>query len=249
VIYLLVWVLVVMVGLSIPTTKKVRYLLPMVPAIAALAAYPFYEGFDQSSPRVGKNFKRMLEWFLFLLPSVALIGLWKAFQYAQQHASLSLPLPFESIAMALLAIQVVVAVVHWRAQSKVKTGGVLCGAVASLWLLNVWIVEPATLAIHDTQHLVKQVEALRQQQPGSLVFFRIGKDAAAIKYLVNVDYDLQPQFTSGVAELDALAVRPVYVMLQDTDLPLLQRSSRLRNATPVVQDHFDHGYYSVFYLP
>jgi 4-amino-4-deoxy-L-arabinose transferase-like glycosyltransferase len=38
---LLGWTLIIMVGMSIPGDKKARYILPMVPAIALIAAYPF----------------------------------------------------------------------------------------------------------------------------------------------------------------------------------------------------------------
>src|SRR6185436_6203057 len=34
--------LIVMIGLSIPQAKKARYLLPMLPMAAIVAAYPFY---------------------------------------------------------------------------------------------------------------------------------------------------------------------------------------------------------------
>ncbi|MBF4213356.1 glycosyltransferase, partial [Pseudomonas donghuensis] len=33
--------LIVMIGLSIPQAKKARYLLPMLPMVAIIAAYPF----------------------------------------------------------------------------------------------------------------------------------------------------------------------------------------------------------------
>lgn len=35
------WMLVILIGMSIPGDKKARYILPMVPAIALIAAYPF----------------------------------------------------------------------------------------------------------------------------------------------------------------------------------------------------------------
>jgi 4-amino-4-deoxy-L-arabinose transferase-like glycosyltransferase len=37
------WLLLILIGLSIPETKKARYLLPAVPAMAALAAYVFID--------------------------------------------------------------------------------------------------------------------------------------------------------------------------------------------------------------
>ena len=36
--------LIVMIGLSIPQAKKARYLLPMLPMAAIIAAYPFQAG-------------------------------------------------------------------------------------------------------------------------------------------------------------------------------------------------------------
>jgi 4-amino-4-deoxy-L-arabinose transferase-like glycosyltransferase len=38
---LLGWTVIILIGMSIPGDKKARYILPMVPAIALIAAYPF----------------------------------------------------------------------------------------------------------------------------------------------------------------------------------------------------------------
>jgi hypothetical protein len=39
--YLILWMFVILLGMSIPSTKKMRYIVPMVPAAALLASYIF----------------------------------------------------------------------------------------------------------------------------------------------------------------------------------------------------------------
>jgi len=247
-LYFTAWILIVMAGLSIPDTKKIRYLLPMVPAIAALAAYPFHEGIDQGHTRVWIFFRKVLEKLFLVLPILALIALWEIFYYVHQH-NIPVQLSFVLTATGLIVIQIMVVMLQWQTTKTLKTFSVLSGSVLTLWLLNVLIIEHATLQLHNTKKFVREVEALRNQQPGEIVFFRVGKDASAIKYLVNLDYDLQPQFLNDATELDALATKPAYIILQDEVLPLALQSARLQSLAPVLHDHFDHHDYTVFYFP
>jgi hypothetical protein len=153
------------------------------------------------------------------------------------------------IVVCLLAIQIATMRFRLRATPSGKLVAALTGAALSVWVCNLLVVEPAALAIHDTRTFVHEVESLQQGHPGQIVFFRVGKDAGAIKYLVNLDYDLRPNFLNDNTELDVLDVKPAYVILQDEQLPLAERSTGLQNKTPVLHDQFDHHNYSVFYIP
>lgn len=246
--YLIGWTLIVIAGLSVPDARKVRYLLPIVPAIAALAAYPLHAGIDPQRQRVLVFLRKALEGLLLLLPTVALIGLWESFHHTRTLA-VAMQVPFLPMATLLVVLQGTMLCLRWRGSADTALTGELLGAVATVFLLNLLVVEPARLQLHDTSAFVRQVEALRQRQPGEVVFFRVGRDATAIKYLVNLDYDLQPKFFDGCADFDSLAATPTYVIVNDEDLPAARECARLQSLAPVVHEHFDRQHSSVFYLP
>jgi 4-amino-4-deoxy-L-arabinose transferase-like glycosyltransferase len=246
--YLVGWALVVLAGLSIPDTKKIRYILPMVPAISALAAYPFCEALYPHGLRAWTQLRLIVEKLLLVLPAVALAALWKAFQYAQDEV-VPLHIPFLAVAFLLIVTQALMSGLQWRKPARTKTISVLCGSAFTVWMLNLLVVEPAKQAIHDTHQFVARVEALRLKKPGNIAFFRVGKDGSAIKYLVNLDYDLQPEFLMTPAEINTLATNPVYLILSDENLPLAQQSTRVQHRVPVLHDLFNRDDYTVFYLP
>ena len=62
------WMMVIMIGMSIPDDKKVRYILPMLPAIALIAAYPFVAPPSQPYFTFLRHFlRRLLQVFPLLL--------------------------------------------------------------------------------------------------------------------------------------------------------------------------------------
>ena len=246
-IFLIGWVLVVIVGLSIPDAKKARYLLPIVPAIAALAAYPLRADDEVRKQRALHFFAMVMERLFLILPLLVMIGVAFANRYAHKDAAqpqLSFPLIF----VLLVCYQTVALVVQQRAKNASRTTGLLLVAVLTVWTVNSLIVEPVGLQLHDTRKFVQKVEALRQQRQGDISFFRVGKDAAAIKYLVNLDYDLRPYFFSESAAVDAYRGGASYLIVEDDQLAALRASARVAPLKPVLHHRFDHHFYSVFYL-
>ena len=76
--------------------------------------------------------------------------------------------------------------------------------------------------------------------------FRIGKDSAAIKYVVNVDYDISPEFLEEAYEVHQLQ-RPVYVMAEEREMGAMVRKGETL-PTPLLKGEFDHRRYALFYL-
>ncbi|HSB98217.1 MAG TPA: hypothetical protein VLC91_17280, partial [Spongiibacteraceae bacterium] len=226
---------------------KIRYLLPITPAIAALAGYLFCEGLEHHTQRVLIRAKACLEKLLLVLPVLALIGVWVGFHHSHKQSA-AVHLPLALIAALLCICQAFAVAVQWRAPQNYKSLGLLLSAVLAVWVLNLLVLEPMALQMHDTRTFVQQVEALRQQQPGQVAFFKVRKDAAAIKYLVNLNYDLQPKFLNDSADIDAID-SATYLIIREKDLSQAQQSISVQQLAPVLRDHFDHDYYTVFYLP
>ena len=244
---LIAWVAIVMIGLSIPHVKKARYLLPIVPALAAIAAYPWFE--TPTRPLVW--IKLVVEKLFAILPLLFIIALAVMHHRAKHHhGGVHLPLPI--LYTALVAAQLAAAWVYLKSMPSVRSVWLAIIAAVSLWLVAVIAIEPAQRQLHDTANFVAQVEALRAQKPGALALFGMTKDGEAIKYLVNVPHDFTPFFVrdaTGIAQLE----RPVYVMINDRNINEVADSSGATNvlttASRVLTGYFDGHAFSVFYLP
>jgi 4-amino-4-deoxy-L-arabinose transferase-like glycosyltransferase len=210
---LLAWALLVLIGLSIPHTKKPRYLLPLVPAIAAFAASMW----RAQQPRILVWIAATLEKFFLLLPALLLIGLTIARHRLQHHA---IDLPWHWLYAALLMCQIGALAIVLRRDKLTALSGLsrpaLLSIVAALtvWSVNLLAVEPVLLQKRDTATFVRQVEAQRRAQPAPLALFGMLRDGQAIKYMVNIDYDLQPIIVADAAALAALR-EPTYVAIDD----------------------------------
>jgi hypothetical protein len=243
----IVWIAVVMIGLSIPHVKKARYLLPIVPALAALAAYPWYE----APTRALMWIKIGVEKLFAIFPLLFIIAIAVIHHRAKHHHG-GVHLPLTALYTALVAAQLAAAGIYLKASPGSRSVRLGIVAAVSLWLVAVIAVEPAQRQLHDTASFVAQVEALRTQQPGALALFAMNKDGEAIKYLVNVPYDFTPLFVrdaTGIAQLE----RPAYVMINDRDIDEVATASGTANmlttAARVLTGYFDGHAFSVFYLP
>ena len=100
--------------------------------------------------------------------------------------------------------------------------------------------------LYDTRTFSREAFAFVQKDPAPLVLHGMGKDAKAIKFMVNVEHDLQPQFTETVQQLEALK-GPAWLMMDSKDLPSLQGTS-LASLQPVLTGRFDKNDYVLLYL-
>ncbi len=240
---LVVWIAIVIVGLSIPQGKKTRYLLPIVPALAAVAAYPWVENV---SSRALTLFKAVLEKLFLIFPLVLIVGLVLAQRHAMRNA-LELPRYLPLIFVGLIAAQLCALVMQWRAHAAKRAPMLAVLAAFSIWLCVVGVVEPVRAQVHDTAAFVAHVEAQRAARPGALVLLDMAKDGEAIKYIVNVQSDVRPIFAGTAADLETVA-RPCYVVVGDSDLARLAPAV-LNDDARVLHTRFGGRKFSAFYLP
>ncbi|MEO8409759.1 MAG: glycosyltransferase family 39 protein, partial [Propionivibrio sp.] len=215
--YLLVaWIAIILVGLSVPETKKVRYILPAVPAFAGLAAYLFVA----SDRPVMKWIRRGVALMLFSLPFLAAI-----FPVVEKKrlSGYGIDITVSTSVFVVLAFAST-AIVVWRKRRKLESlGTVMAVAVLTVVYLQIAIVEPIDLRIHDTSRFVREVEAMRAQQPGTLAFYQENPDGAPIKYLVNVDADLLPLFIDEPSNLDSIRY-PIWLLTREKNIDDLKRA-------------------------
>ncbi|QOQ77282.1 glycosyltransferase [Pseudomonas poae] len=227
--------LLVMLGLSVPQAKKARYILPMLPMAAIIAAYPF----QVTQGRLFAWLRGMMLGIWTLLPALLMIGLVVARRrYPDQLSSLGLIFAVLGVLQVLALLAVVKP--RWRPLAPAFA------AVLALWSTYIVVVEPLERSLYDTRSFSLAVKAQIMQQPAPVVLHGLGKDAKAIKFMVNFDCDKVPLFTQSSADLAPLQA-PAWLVMSAQDFNRLQ-DPRLRSLTPTLTGEFDKDPYVLLHL-
>lgn len=227
--------LLVMLGLSIPQAKKARYLLPMLPMAAIIAAYPF----SAIRGRVFAWLRGLMLAIWTALPALLIVGLVVMRpRYPEQlnHLAPILALLGALQALALLSLF----------KARLRPVGPAMAAVLAVWATYILVVEPLERRVYDTRTFTLQVHEQVMQARAPVVLHGLGKDAKAIKYMVNLDCDQVPLFTQLPSELAPLQ-GPAWLVMSQADYEGLQEP-RLRSITPTLTGEFDRNPYVLLYL-
>ena len=227
--------LLVMLGLSIPQAKKARYILPMLPMAAIIAAYPF----QVAEGRLFAWLRGLMLGLWTLLPTFLIVGL--AFarrRYPQPLSDLGLVFAVLGAlqALALLALL----------KPNLRLLGPAFIAVLAVWATYIGVVEPLVRTVYDTRTFTLRVHEQVMQQRAPVVLHGLGKDAKAIKYMVNLDCDQVPLFTRQQADLAPLQ-GPAWLVMSQADYQGLT-DPRFRELTPVLTGEFDKDPYVLLHL-
>ncbi|MCL2345650.1 MAG: glycosyltransferase family 39 protein [Desulfobulbus sp.] len=237
--------LLILAGLSVPETKKPRYILAATPMLAALAAWPWATIAGSPASRALRWLRATLEVLFAVLP-LLLIAALAVIHRRGGYDDLPLLLP-----CAVLAALQIAALIARLKLAAPRRGAVYAGIAAlAMWSGAALVAEPMLLRKHDSSAFVAAVEAERRAQPGTLALFGMTKDGAAIKYLVNADVDLappSPQFPRDAAALAALP-RPAYLVIGADAAGALPESA-LASARRIASGQFNGEAFLAFYLP
>ena len=116
-----------------------------------------------------------------------------------------------------------------------------------MWSSYILVLEPAEQNAYNTRDFTLNALHLIDQAPAPLVLHGMGKDAKAIKFMVNVDRDLLPVFTQSAVELTALQA-PVWIVMDRKDYQALQ-GTELGNIVPALTGQFDKNDFVLLHLP
>jgi len=227
--------LLVLLGLSIPQAKKARYVLPMLPMAAIIAAYPFYV-------TQGRAFAWLRGFMLglwTLLPVLLIAGL--VFMRARYPEPLSHLMPIISLLAALQVLAVL-----GLLKARLRATGPALTAVLAVWATYILVVEPLERSLYDTRTFTLQVHEQVMQARAPVVLHGLGKDAKAIKYMVNLDCDQVPLFTQQASDLAPLQ-GPAWLVMSQADFEGLQ-DPRFRGLTPTLTGEFDRNPYVLLHL-
>ncbi|MDF3936202.1 phospholipid carrier-dependent glycosyltransferase [Pseudomonas citronellolis] len=232
--------LLVMIGLSVPQAKKARYILAMAPFAAILAAYPF----QVAGNRLAGLLRGILQGLWLALPGVLCLALLVARRRFPELASDYAPELYRSLAL-LLALQALALFFAWRPRQRAL--GLAACAALSMWAAYILAFEPIERGLYDTRGFTLAADAVMAAKPAPVAFVGLGRDAKAIKYLVNLDHDLAPRFIDDPGQLDGLR-GPAYLVMEAARQRALGDSpvERLR---PLVAAEFDREPFVLLYLP
>ncbi|KQM50612.1 glycosyltransferase [Pseudomonas sp. Leaf15] len=227
--------LLVMLGLSVPQAKKARYILPMLPMAAIIAAYPF----QVSQGRLFAWLRGLMLGIWTLLPALLVVGLVVARKrYPAQLDSLGLVFGLLGVLQAVALLSLL--------KARLRPLGSALAAVLALWSTYIVVVEPLERTLYDTRTFSLGVKAQIMQQPAPVVLHGLGKDAKAIKFMVNFNCDKVPLFTQSAADLAPLQ-GPAWLVMSAQDFEKLQ-DPRLRSITPTLTGEFDKDPYVLLHL-
>lgn len=184
---LFAYAMVILIGMSIPDDKKIRYVLAMTPAIALIAALPFSAS--------GLVFLRaLIRRFLLVFPLILLL-LFIAASYSMKRPEYFFFIHFRAIIFILAALQMVnLIALFFCVDIKIREKIILTLAATSFMTVHIMVAEPVQLAIDKSRDFVASIEAKRLQKGARLVFYRELPDGLPIKYLINMNSNDQPEF-------------------------------------------------------
>lgn len=232
----LVWMLVIMIGLSIPGDKKIRYILPMIPAAALISAYIFID-----ERKYFQIFRAIFLRINLIFPSIFFV-LCLYFLYYLNKKNWNIDLPIILILVSLILLQLLAIILFFKKNTQqfmVFTIGIF-----SFVLLEIAIIEPVLIDIDKAKNFVEEVESYRKTHHAKLVFYREKPDGLPIKYLVNMEKIEAPIFIDRLSDLALLKNEAIFITSEEYFLALSQ--SDMNQFIIIRRDKLGHNSVVVF---
>lgn len=171
---ILSWALVIVIGMSFPGEKKIRYILPALPAFALLAAYPL--AFAEA--KLFTHYNHLIRRLLCVMPGCVLLGLLGVYYYLSKTAIL-VSLPFLYLGTLFFILQIINFYLK-------DLSSLLLVATCSFLFLFILVVEPIEIYLDRLRDFVVSTEQSREKRGASLIFYQEHPDGFPIKYIINM---------------------------------------------------------------
>ena len=196
---LLGWMLVIGIGMSIPGDKKIRYILPLSPAIALLAAYPFAA---TNKEKYFSLLRRLLNRIVVYFPIIFLLATEVIYFYAKK-AGFLLAIHYLPVTIFFAVMQIMNVWIFygdaWRLTARDRITFFI--ATISFVVAYIALVEPVNLYIDRAHDFVVALETQRAKTQAKLVFYKEQPDGLPIKYIINMPHAEPPLFIDTQAAL------------------------------------------------
>lgn len=196
--YLIIWIIVVLIGMTIPGSKKIRYVLPMIPAVALVASYIFIDTSQNNIFLFVKNlFLQFCKWF----PAGTAIFALGAWILSNWFLALS-----GASYLIIIIVLLLMAFTSWFLYLKLKESDlrnllIIASGTATFIIIYAGINVPLTYKHEITTPFVRKVETVQARLSDDIVFYKIRADAQAIKFMANLDKPLIPKFISKAEDI------------------------------------------------
>ena len=186
------WVLVVMIGMSIPGVRKIRYIMPIVPALLILASFWWYQTKECA---LKSRVLSIVNYFLLGLPFICLV-LVTAFIVVTHLKAMDVNAHYFSayFLLSLLALSsAYILFNHPKTWGLTKPLRVLTLGALSFWVVIVFVIDPVTISLNRVTPFVSQV--LRQLPlDHRIAFYQMNRDGEAIQFQLAAGTSVQPLF-------------------------------------------------------
>ncbi len=205
------WVLLIITGLSIPGTKHLRYIIPLVPAMALAAAIMV-----QRDERLANLLRHWTLKAVLILPwlglsAVIVTSMIVPFIYSSQNFVIA-GMGFAALALA------------WRAQERALTVRVGLASLVAFWAVVIFICEPAEAYLAGSRNFVeKAMASMKSEAMSEIIFFKTGPDGDDVKFLANTEglAIKQPVFTGDPKTLFEHSGKAL-VIIRKNELPSIE---------------------------
>jgi hypothetical protein len=193
--YLVIWILMILIGMSIPAVKKIRYIMPIVPALSLVSSYLFVDPTPKGILIEIKKALLSVCSFLPLLASFAVVSV----LFGGRYFGLSINIRYIISLILLIGLTIIV---RTKKQQLIKSDMALVGiAVLALIIVNISIVEPVTIALESSKPFAEKMKSLQKERQGQIIFYQTGPDAEDIKFAASYGKPIEPIFIENPQEL------------------------------------------------
>ncbi len=191
---LIIWAFIVLIGMSIVSAKKERYILAAMPALALISGWLINGEKDEVRAfKLKQAFLRLCKF----IPALACICVVAIGYFNLLNTEINWHVA--SMLTGILAIGVWVADKHLKSEINeiLKMGA----GVLTLLILIINISEPYACAIEESRPFVEKVISMQEKRPGRIVLYQLVRDGEALKFLAIYEKPVYPQFIDKAEEI------------------------------------------------
>lgn len=209
---LALWVVVILAAMSIPSAKKTRYIVSIVPALSLMASSLLT---DATISGFLVQMKRLFLRICVSLPTVFAVGVAAILAFA----CLRRP-EWRACSLGTLAVLVPLVLAAWKlgrnwTHAENRDMYLLAVGAAAFVIVYIGMVGPITYSSEKTRPFVRAVEAAQEKAPGPICFFRVGPDGEDVKYMAHTTKPVDVRFIDSLAPLRSIS-GVQYVLMRET---------------------------------
>jgi len=175
------WFFIIVLGMSIPGTKHLRYIVSAIPAAALLAAFIF------ENPDKLKIFQKVRDVFLKIckIGPFVILGIVIAGAITLKVLKIEIPIPMFLPAVMFLVLGFAMIGGTRKIKDVDKVMFIVALTAMTFFVVKIMLIEPIETYSESSYKLVKKIEDLRPAGT-KLTFCGIDKDGETLKYLINL---------------------------------------------------------------